>query len=449
MKVPRILHDFSNAFHDSGHECYLVGGAVRNMIAGFEVTDYDFATDALPEEVMKLFKRVIPTGIKHGTVTVLFRHHKFEVTTYRTEGTYSDGRRPDTIEYLPSIEEDLKRRDFSINSLALNLHTGELLDLHGGREDIKNGLIRAIGTPDERFKEDPLRIMRACRFAAQLDFSIEEHTFDAAARLSDRIRSVSAERIRDEFEKILLSDIPSKGIHSMDRTGILDIIIPEMSEGKGVLQKGFHDFDVFTHSLYSCDSAPKDLIVRLAALFHDIGKPRAISYDEEGIPSFHRHEQLSAAMTRRILDRLKFPRSVERTVIHLIEQHMFHYQDQWSDSAVRRFVSRVGKESIGRLFQLRIADAEGMSERRMHPYKLDELKVRVDEVITKDNAFTVKDLAVDGNDLARDAGVPKGPEMGVVLDFLLESVLDDPELNTREKLIDIARRYYESHVAVE
>ena len=449
MKIPKILHDFGDVFQDSGHECFLVGGAIRNMIAGFEVTDYDFATDALPEEVMKLFKRVIPTGIKHGTVTVLFRHHKFEVTTYRTEGTYSDGRRPDTIEYLPSIEEDLKRRDFSINSLALNLHTGKLLDLHRGREDIRNGLIRAIGTPDERFEEDPLRIMRACRFAAQLDFSIEDQTFDAAARLSGRVRSVSAERIRDEFEKILLSDIPSKGIHSMDSTGILDIIVPEMSEGKGVLQKGFHDFDVFTHSLYACDSAPKDLIVRLAALFHDIGKPRAICYDEEGIPSFHRHEQLSAAMTRIILDRLKFPRSVERSVIHLIEQHMFHYQDEWSDSAIRRFVSRVGKDSIGRLFQLRMADAEGMSERRMHPYKLDELKGRVDKVITKDNAFTVKDLAVDGNDLARGAGVPKGPEMGVVLDFLLESVLDDPELNTREKLIEIARRFYNRHVAVE
>ena len=449
MKIPKILHDFGDTFHDAGRECYLVGGAIRNMIAGFEVTDYDFATDARPEEVMKLFKRVIPTGIKHGTVTVLFRHQKFEVTTYRTEGTYSDGRRPDTIEYLPSIEEDLGRRDFSINSLALDLYTGELLDLHGGREDIQKGFIRAIGDPDARFEEDPLRIMRACRFAAQLDFSIEPRTFEAATRLSGRIRSVSAERIRDEFEKILLSEIPSKGIISMDATGILAIIIPEMSEGKGLEQKGFHDFDVFTHSLYACDSAPKDLTVRLAALFHDIGKPRSVSYDEEGIPSFHRHEQLSADMTREILDRLKFPRSVERSVIHLIEQHMFHYQDQWSDSAVRRFISRVGRESIGKLFQLRMADAEGMSESRVHPYKLEELKRRVDKVITEDNAFTVKDLAVDGNDLARDAGVPKGPEMGVVLDFLLESVLDDPGLNTREQLIEIAGKYYDRHVAVK
>jgi putative nucleotidyltransferase with HDIG domain len=449
VKVPKILHDFGDTFHEYGHECYLVGGAIRNMIAGFEVTDYDFATDARPEEVMSLFKRVIPTGIKHGTVTVLYRHYNFEVTTYRTEGAYSDNRRPDTIEYLPSIEEDLKRRDFTINSLALDLYSGELKDLHGGREDIRRGLIRAIGNAVERFEEDPLRIMRACRFTAQLEFSIEPETFDASVGLSRRIRSVSAERIRDEFEKILLSDTPSKGILAMDATGILEEIIPELSEGKGLEQKGFHDFDVFTHSLFACDSAHKDLILRLAALFHDLGKPRSVSYDDRGVPSFHRHEQLSADMTRRILDRLKFPRAVERSVCHLIEQHMFHYQEEWTDSAVRRFISRVGKDAIGRLFQLRIADAEGMSERRVHPFKLDELKNRVDRVIAEDNAFTVKDLAVDGNDLSREAGIPRGPEMGVVLDFLLESVLDDPEQNSREKLLEIARNFYNDHLAVK
>lgn len=448
MKVPQILHDFGDTFHNAGHECFLVGGAIRNMIAGFEITDYDFATDARPEKVMKLFKRVIPTGIKHGTVTVLFRHHKLEVTTYRTEGAYSDSRRPDTIEFLPSIEEDLGRRDFTINSMALDLHTGELLDLHGGREDIASGLIRAIGNPEERFEEDPLRIMRACRFTAQLGFSIESETFTAAARLAPRIGSVSSERIRDELEKILLSDKPSQGLLAMDRAGILALILPEMSEGKGLDQKGFHDFDVFTHSLFACDASPKDLIVRLAALFHDIGKPRSVSYDEASIPSFHRHEQLSADMTRVILDRLKFPRAAQRSVYHLIEQHMFHYQEEWSDAAVRRFISRVGQDSIGRLFQLRVADAEGMAKRRAHPFKLEELKTRVDEVIAEENAFTVKELAVDGNDLSHSAGVPKGPEMGIVLDFLLESVLDDPGLNTREQLIEIARNYYRRHVAV-
>lgn len=446
MKVPRIVKDFGSHFFNAGYECYLVGGAIRNMIAGRKATDFDFATNAEPDEVKNLFRRVIPTGIKHGTVTVLFRGHKFEVTTYRLEGKYSDFRRPDNVEFTPSIYEDLKRRDFTINSMALDVQTEHIIDPHGGRADLRKGIVRAIGEPVQRFDEDPLRMLRACRFAAQLECEIEPGTFEGIRKCSEKIRSVSAERIRDEFEKILLTRIPSKGILLMDSTGMLNLILPELSACKGVSQKGMHRFDVFTHLLISCDFAEPDILLRLAALFHDIGKPAAKNGQADGTVTFYRHEEISSEYTHLILQRLKFPRYVENKVCHLIRNHMFSYDARWTDSAVRRFISRVGKPDMPYLFRLRRADSYGIfGEERPLP-NLSELESRIDDVIEKDDALSIADLNIDGNILADEGGIPKGPVMGRVLSCLLEAVFDDPSLNSRDKLLEIAKNFYNQRI---
>ena len=261
------------------------------MIAGLPATDFDFATDAGPEKVGELFWKVIPTGIQHGTVTVLYKGQHLEVTTFRIEGKYSDSRRPDNVEYTPSIYEDLKRRDFTINAIAYDLHTGKIIDPHNGKMDIQKKIIRAIGSPSHRFSEDPLRMIRACRFSAQLHFSVEKDTLDGIIKHSGLIRNVSMERIRDEFVKIAASPSPSCGLLLMDISGLLKILLPELTACKDIPQKGMHRFDVFHHSLMSMDFAENKLHIRLAALFHDLGKPDTFKQDENGLPTFHNHER--------------------------------------------------------------------------------------------------------------------------------------------------------------
>ncbi|HOV62803.1 MAG TPA: CCA tRNA nucleotidyltransferase, partial [Spirochaetia bacterium] len=412
IQVPRVVKDFSRTFIEHGYSCYLVGGAVRNLVAGLKPTDYDFATDATPEAVMRMFKRVIPTGVKHGTVTVLYRGSKFEVTTFRIDGTYSNARHPDSVTFSPSIEEDLKRRDFTINALAVNLKTNELLDPHHGEEDLKLRIIRAIGDPVERFSEDGLRILRGLRFASQLEFSIEENTLQAIRDCRENLTRVSAERIRDEIIKILEADTPSISFKIMEETEVLSLIIPELSACSGIGQKGFHSFDVFTHSILACDGAPKEnLVVRLAALLHDIGKPEVLATNEEGEPTFYQHEIVSASLASRILCRLRFPKSIEQAVCHLIKHHMFLYEETWTDSAVRRFIARVGKDALNNLFLLRMADQYGMVGRPVISSTLDAFRKRIDAVLEADSVFSLKDLAVGGNELFEEAGIPRGPIM--------------------------------------
>ena len=449
-KVDKSLIKFSKIFKEAGFSIYLVGGAVRNLYAGLNVSDYDFATDALPEDVIRLFRKVIPTGIKHGTVTVLYSNHKLEVTTFRTESDYTDKRRPDRVHFTPSISEDLKRRDFTINSMAYDLVEGILLDPHGGRQDLQNRIIKAIGTPVERFEEDALRIMRACRFASQLNFTIEPATLDGMRSKSRNLVSVSAERIRDELEKILKSGKPSIAFNIMLSTGVLQIILPELAACRGIEQKGFHNFDVFDHSLYACDGAPSDNAeVRLAALLHDIGKPLTYKKDELGIPTFHGHEFESVRLSRSIIRRLKFPKTFETDVLNLIENHMFNYQPEWSDSAVRRFIAKSGKSSIEDLFRLRRADQYGMGAKHIDSENLREFSTRIRDVLDAEHAFTIKDLDINGNILHKEAGIPKGPAMGIVLEFLLEAVLDDPSQNRKDILLNIASNFYKERVRTD
>ncbi len=443
MRIPRVVREFAAPFLESGFQCYLVGGAVRDTLMGRSHTDFDIATDALPDQVFSLFRRVIPTGIKHGTVTVLFKGTTFEVTTFRTETGYSDGRRPDSVAFAPTILDDLSRRDFTINAMAYDLLRDEIIDPHAGRKDLAARVIRAIGDPAERFREDGLRPLRACRIASQLSFVVDEATRAAIPGALDILAKVSAERVRDEVLKTLESPLPSVGFFLMRETGILRVILPEMLEGVGVEQGSLHCYDVFTHSLYACDAAPpSSFILRLAALLHDIGKPRTRAVGPDGRPTFYSHERVSALMTEEILTRLKLPLAVVKDVSHLVAHHMFNYQEEWSDAAVRRLIARVGEQKIDDIMALRRADQVGMCRENASafPQGLSDFASRVRAVMESARAFTVRQLAVDGHDLMERLAIPPGPTVGIILNELLQAVLEDPALNEKERLLEIAGR---------
>ncbi|MFP4372909.1 MAG: CCA tRNA nucleotidyltransferase [Spirochaetaceae bacterium] len=446
--TPHVLDEFARHFDRAGYRCFLVGGALRNIALRGEPTDYDIATDAHPREVRKLFRRVIPTGIQHGTVTVLYKKQQFEVTTFRTESTYSDARRPDSVRFSDSIEEDLARRDFTINGMALDLVTGEFHDPHGGLEDLKSGKVRAIGDPAERFTEDGLRVMRAIRFATQLEFDLDPETREAIPAALPSLERVSAERKRDELTKTIGADHPARGILLMHETGVLSQLIPELAACDTVPQGDGVNRTVLTHSAYACEGAPADrLHIRLAALLHDVGKVDTYEEDGEVGMRFHGHDAVSAEHARAILGRLRFSNDVTDTVVHLVRHHMFDYDPTaWTDATVRRFVSRVGAEHIGDLILLRRADSYGKAGRPVRDRRLEALEEHVHRVLAADSALSVRDLAVNGHILHEEAGVPKGPLMGRTLEFLLESVLQDPSQNTRETLVEIARNYYEQRL---
>jgi tRNA nucleotidyltransferase (CCA-adding enzyme) len=442
--VHPVLKEIASIFSNNGKQVYLVGGAVRDMIRGKDIHDWDLATDALPQEVIDFIRRaggkVIPTGIKHGTVTVFYKKHSAEVTTFRTESNYSDGRRPDNVQFSSDIKEDLSRRDFTMNAIALRLPDGKIVDPFNGADDIKAGIIRCVGNAGERFNEDGLRPLRAVRFSAQLGFEIDKNTLDAINGALGVSAKVSWERVRDEIDKILASPVPSRAFLLMEKTGLLELFLIELASCRDVEQKGFHQFDVLDHSLLACDYAAKKNYsheARLAALLHDIGKPPVCKMDERGVWTFYRHEEVGASMCHKILRRLCYSNEVIDNVCHLIKEHMFHYTEDWSDAAVRRFIARVGESSLEDLYRLRRADAFALTGKETEPMNLTELSDRVKKVLAQEHAFTLKDLAVSGNDLMA-IGIESGKTMGIILKELLETVLDDPAQNTREKLLEIA-----------
>lgn len=439
--VTSQIKRFASVFYDNGYSLYIVGGAVRDFLLGLKNSDLDFTTDARPEEVMSLFKTVIPTGIAHGTVTVIFEGEHYEVTTFRSEGEYKDGRRPSTVTFIPSLEEDLKRRDFTINAFAASAKDGKIIDNHGGEQDLQAGIIRAIGDPFERFDEDALRIMRAARISAKLNFSIEKETFKAMGALKENLHHVSVERIHDELLQLVGSNHPRKGLDYLYESTTLSVILPELAACAGVLQKGYHHEDVLQHSFTTCQKAADinaSLFVRLAALFHDIGK--ATTQEEHGDRfSFYNHEVVGEELTRKILRRLKASNEEVDTVTHLVRHHMFSYTPEMTDSAVRRFIVRVGQEHIEDLFKLRIADQLAISN-QANTTLLDEFSDRINAIIASSDALSLKDLAIGGNDLI-GLGVPKGKRIGQTLHYLLETVLDDPSQNTKERLEEIALNY--------
>jgi tRNA nucleotidyltransferase (CCA-adding enzyme) len=437
-ETPRGALMIIRRVREAGGNVYLVGGCLRDLILGREVKDWDLATDFTPERLRPLFRRVHEVGARFGTLLIPAGGAIYEVTTFRTECDYRDGRHPDTVAYTRELEDDLKRRDFTMNAMAWTPGTERIVDPHGGLYDMTRREIRAVGEPRARFREDALRLLRAVRQATELDFRINDATFSAIREEAAGLKRVSAERIRDELNKILMSEMPSRGFQLLHETGLLAIVLPELDATYGAQQNRFHAFDVFHHSLYSADAAPaNDLVVRWAALLHDIAKPQTVG-DNDGERTFYGHQVLGARIARRILQRLRFSNEEIERITHLVYHHMFYYQEEWTDSAIRRFVRTVGLESIPELITMRLADMTGNGRRSGDRTPLHQLLQHVERVMQRDAALTVKDLAIDGHDLM-ELGLTPGPGFGRILRALLEQVLDHPERNEREALLAEAR----------
>ena len=432
----------------AGLQAYVVGGAVRDHLLGRPVQDYDMATDAQPEEVLRLFRRVIPTGIAHGTVTVRVRDgnvdHGIEVTTFRIDGTYRDARRPESVTFASSSEQDLARRDFTINAMALDPRSDTIVDPYNGRADLPKRIIRTVGEARERFGEDALRVIRAARFAAQLQFAVDDSTRAAMKTHAHTVNRIAIERVTAEFDKMMKAERPSVGWRLLAETGVLAVVLPELLEDRAPEYTAHTDAPpVFEHLLTTCDCAPLGALnLRYAALLHDIGKPRCFHPDQRGV-SFVGHDEESARMAEAILTRLRASNERVAAVVHLVRHHMFGYTSDWSDAAVRRFLHRVGLPEARDLIRLRRADACGKVGRPIPNADLDELEERIAAIESKRNALQRGDLAVNGKSVMQATDLPAGPLVGVVLEELLQAVLEDPTLNQTERLLEMARRIVE------
>jgi len=445
-RIPSEVVRLCRRLRDSGHEAHLVGGGIRDLLLGRKPADFDVATSARPEEVLSLFGSTfaIPTGLQHGTVTVLVgqgeSRHAVEVTTFRGEGEYLDGRRPSSVSYVSSLAEDLSRRDFTMNAVGYDPIDDRLTDPFDGRGDLQRRLIRAVGDPLQRFREDGLRPMRAVRQATQLEFTIDPPTLAAIGETLDVFRKVSVERIRDELFKLLAGPKPSYGLDLMRTTGLLAEVLPELLEGVGVTQNRFHKFDVYHHTLAVVDNThgarDRLAVLRLGALLHDVGKPRA-RQPRDGAPgefSFFKHEYVGADMADAIARRLKLSVDDRERIVAMVANHMFFYSPDWTDGTVRRFVRRVGGDVIPALFALREGDIAGRGFGEDPDVELGELRRRIAEVAASDAALHINDLAIDGKDVMRILGIAPGRIVGVVLERLLERVIDDPALNDADRL---------------
>ena len=428
-KVASILH----TLHDAGYEAYIVGGCVRDSLIGRTPGDWDIATSARPEDVQRLFRRCVATGIQHGTVTVMMGKDGYEVTTYRTDGRYSDARHPDQVTFVTSLAEDLSRRDFTINAMAYEPGEG-LVDLFGGLSDLDSRTIRAVGDPVLRFTEDALRMMRAVRFSAQLGFEIEEKTFDAIRPLAPRLSLVSRERIRDEINKLLLSDHPEH-FELMSQAGMTAVIMPRFDEMLATAQNSpFHIYDVGHHTLEVMKAAPATILQRLTALLHDTGKVEAKTTDAAGVDHFKGHPAFSAVYARKFLKEFRYDNHISELVIRLTEVHDLRVAPTLPN--VRRLIARVGEDLFPDFLDFILADNKGkgpVSAEEFFP-RYNALLQAWDEIRSRGDAITLRDLAVKGSDLI-DAGMRPGKEMGVLLQQMLEDVLETPEHNTKEYLL--------------
>jgi tRNA nucleotidyltransferase (CCA-adding enzyme) len=429
--------------HEAGRHGWIVGGCVRDLLLGKEVHDWDVATDARPDEVMRLFPRVAPTGVEHGTVSVIVRGVPYEVTTLRGETTYSDGRRPDSVVFVDDISADLARRDFTINAIAIDPLVPALVDPWGGQKDLAMRVLRAVGNPVERFSEDGLRVLRAARFAATLECEIEPQTFAAIEPTLATYRKVSAERIRDEWVKAMNAKKPSIAFEVMLATGILRVTVPEMIESVGCEQNRHHAYDVWTHAMACLDACEGDPPLRIAALLHDVGKPRTRARSEKtGDYTFYSHEVVGAEMAGPILERLRFSNEERERIVSLVRNHLVCYSDEWSDSTVRRWIRRVTRERVEDLYSLNRADVLGKGRDVTADLEaLAKLQVRVAGVLAAKDALSVRELCVDGNDVMRELAIKPSRRVGEILESLLEKVVEDPRLNERETLLAMIRAF--------
>lgn len=479
--IKKEILEIAEVLKKAGFEAYLVGGCVRDILLNQEPKDWDIATNAKPEEIQKIFsvfadatadKPATVYENAFGTVGVKTDSEDpalkiIEVTTYRLEGKYTDKRHPDEIKFAKTIEEDLARRDFTVNALALEVGSSKwevgseqfeqaqrsdkqsnrtirqlaeiepfIVDLFGGQKDLNEKIIRAVGNPDERFEEDALRLMRAVRFAAQLGFAIDKNTEEAIKRHAALLEFISKERVRDELSKLLMTDNAAGGINEMQRVGLLKYVIPELEQGVGVKQNKHHIYEIFEHNVYSLDYAAKNnfsLHLRLAALLHDIGKPN--TKRGEGLDStFYGHQVVGERMAVEILDKLHFSKEIIEKVAVLIREHMFVYDPEVvTDAGARRLLRRAGPENIEDLLLLREADRIGSGVPKAQPYRLRHLRFRLEKV-SKD-PISAKMIKINGEDIIRALKIQPGPKIGHILAILLEEVLDDPNLNDRENLI--------------
>jgi len=518
--IPEFVTRVTKTLQNGGFEAFLVGGCVRDLILGRKPKDWDITTNAKPDEIISLFEKTVYEN-NFGTVAVCIpkenvshetteadvtpesdvvetgrretskntkdevtpevnfvepgrhetKYHIIEVTPYRTETTYTDFRHPDEVKFSDNIEDDLKRRDFTINAMAYDPHKGHLIDNYKGQEDIKDKIIKAVGEAGERFNEDALRMLRAIRFSSELDFVVSHETMMAILDKKDLIKNISSERIRDEFTKIIMSNNPASGIGMLQKLGLLKYIIPEIEDGISCEQGGAHKYDVFGHLLAALDHAKNKgwgLEIRLAALFHDIGKPKSrrlnkqsgqasktnpdfsgprmredegpdlsksgfvFSTKNKKLYTFYGHEVIGERITQKIMERLKYPKKTTDLVVSLVRNHMFFSDTETITlSAVRRIVQKVGKEHVWGLMNVRECDRVGMAKAEA-PYRLRKYHAMIEEVLR--DPISVGQLAIDGNYLMGELHVKPGPRMGWMLNALLEEVLEDPSKNTKEKL---------------
>ncbi len=424
--------------HGAGFDAYVVGGAVRDLVMGKTPHDYDITTSATPSEIKHLFRRTVDTGLQHGTVTVIENGVGYEVTTYRSEYGYADSRHPDKVEFVTNLEEDLKRRDFTINAMCFK-PGGEVIDLFGADKDLDAKLIRTVGEPKRRFSEDALRMMRAVRFAAVLGFALEEKTADAIKDCAQLIKNVSKERILGKLNKMLLSDNPIY-IGLLYELGLMKYILPELDICFDTPQRNkYHIFDVGRHILCAVESTPKDLVLRWAALLHDVGKPICMSTDQNGIIHFYGHHKESAAIAANVLRRLRMDNDSARDITVLVENHDVRIEP--TAPTVKRMLAKVGDRLFVKLLELQIADNKAKNPRYLTEkvQRIEAARSVYETVVAEGHPYTLSDLVVNGRDLIK-LGFKAGREIGDTLKILLGEVIISPELNTREHLLTRARQ---------
>ncbi len=437
-KAPEEIKNIASALQKAGFEAYLVGGCVRDLILKREPKDWDITTNAKPAEIQGVFPDSVYEN-EFGTVGVKTKSKTeslkvVEVTTYRIEGRYSDKRHPDEIKFAEEVGEDLSRRDFTINALAMNL-AGEVIDPYGGEKDLKAKLIRTVGEAKARFEEDALRLLRAIRFACELGFEIDSATGRAIKHQAGLLEAIAKERIRDEFEKIVMTTRAAKGVVMLEDYGLLKYILPELREGIGCAQNKHHIYEVFEHNVRALNYAAEknySLAVRLAALLHDVGKPRT-KRGEGPDSTFYNHETVGAKMAVKMLDRLHFGRELVEKVGHLVRYHLFYYNvGEVTEAGVRRFLTRVGPENVDDFIKVREADRIGSGVPKAVPYKIRHLLFMIEKV--KHDPIHPKMLKLKGDDVMKVLKIEAGPKIGQILAVLLEEVLDEPEKNTRAYL---------------
>jgi tRNA nucleotidyltransferase (CCA-adding enzyme) len=450
--TPHVIKKVSDIFLQNGYQLFLVGGSVRSLLLQRPLTDWDFTTDATPIQMQELFPDSFYDNV-FGTVGIPVETETgkmvLEVTTFRTEKGYADRRHPESVEWGKTVEADLGRRDFTINAMAIRMlphgkiDFNQIIDPYQGIHDLQKQLIRAVGDPKLRFKEDALRLMRAIRFASQLGFTIEDITLLEIIKDAKLLAHISQERIRTELMKILASDYPYEGIMMLRNTNLLQFVIPELLDGIGVSQERpgrHHKSDVFTHNVLSLKFCPSvDPLVRFATLIHDIGKPRVASADTDGFVIFHNHEIIGSRMAFEICNRLKFSKKERDKIVTLIRWHMFTVDEHITDAAIRRFIRRVGRENVKDMMDLRIGDRLGGGTQTAESWRLKLFKKRVEEQLAP-MPFSVNDLAIDGNDIMKALGIKPGPKIGELLQKLFEEVDEDLEKNKKEYLLQRVKK---------